>query len=163
MSPVTIAFIVFGLVVVIELAYSSKWHRGYMTKGLPIFIRRIERPTGLDGVDLEALQKSAATVAATPLVFQRLEPNLIVFKEKPFGGSIHYFPIMRGVIRRKEDEPSVVVLGLAKYWALALIAGFIALGGRDSIHAAPWILGAFAVLYLIQAVRFGRVAKALRR
>lgn len=163
MNPFPIAVVLFALVLVVELAFSYTAHPAYTTKGLPIFARRIERMASLESVDLDALQKSAATVAATPLVFQRIAPDLIVFKEKPFGGSIHYFPIMRGVIRRKEGEPSVVVLGLVKYWPLALLAAFAILGGRRYWFAGmPWILGAFAVLYLIQAVRYGRVANALR-
>jgi hypothetical protein len=152
----------FIAIAVVELLLSVKWNRGYMTTGIPIFIRRVDRPEGLEDVSLEALQKSTATFAGTPILFQRVDPNRIVFREQSAGGSIHYFALMRGMIRRRDGEPSVVILGFLKYWAIALVAGFAIIGGRHWFAGMPYILGAFAVLYFIQFVRYGRIAKALR-
>ena len=74
----------------IELALGLRWSRWYCNTGLPIFWRRIERASGLADLDLDALQKSCATAAGAPIVFRRIGPELIAFREKPFGGSMHY-------------------------------------------------------------------------
>lgn len=158
--------IVFGIVVLIaiaEIVVSARWNRWYFTVGVPIFRRRIDRAEGLAGVDLDALQKSTATVAGTPLLFRTLDSGVIAFREKAFGGSIHYAPLMRGVIRHDPGEPSVVVLGLVNWTMLALVLALLWLVRGDLGDATPWLIGTFAILYLIQGVRYGRVAKALRR
>lgn len=155
-----IAFL--AAVAIAEIVVSARWTRGYFTFGLPIFIRRIERPLGLADVSLEALQKSAATVAATPLLFRRLDANLIAFREKAFGGSLHYFPLMRGAIRHRDGEPSVRVVGLMNWTFVALLLVCVAWARTDFGIMAPYLALAFGVLYLIQAVRYNRVAKALR-
>ena len=105
----------------IELALGLRWSRWYCNTGLPIFWRRIERASGLADLDLDALQKSCATAAGAPIVFRRIGPELIAFREKPFGGSMHYFPIMRGVIRHRREESSVLIAGLVKWWVIAVV------------------------------------------
>jgi hypothetical protein len=151
--------IVLGLFVV-EFALAMRWSRSYFLVGLPIFWRRVDRR--LADVDLETLQNSCATFAGTPIVFQRLGADVIAFREKPFGGSMHYFPIMRGVIRHRREEPSVLIAGLVKWWVIALVAVFAWFMRRDFLDVVPYLGGALAVLYLIQSVRFARIAKHLR-
>lgn len=157
--------IVFGAVLVLfflELVLAMKWYPFYFEEGLPIFWRRVDRPAGLADVDLEALQKSCATVAATPVEFRRFPSGMIAFREKAFGGSIHYFPIMHGAIRHRAEESSVVVFGLVKWWVILLVAIFVWYLRANVIDVLPYLGVALAVLYLIQAVRYARIAKALR-
>jgi hypothetical protein len=71
-------------------------------------------------------------------------------------------PIMHGVIRRRAEEATVVVLGLANWYIVALILMFALLLGKDFLGVAPYLLGAVAIVYLVQSIRYGRVAKALR-
>lgn len=150
-------------VVVAEIVLSAKWNRAYFAVGVPIFQRRIERIDGLTDVSLDDLQRSAATVAAAPLVFRRFDESLIAFREKPFGGTMHYAPLMRGVIRHKHGEASVMVQGLMNWSFVVLTLVLVIALGRDFRHMVLYLVAAFAVLYLIQGVRFNRVAKALRR
>ena len=160
-----IAWFVLGAFVVIaiaEMILSAKWSPFYVTKGIPVFIRRIDRPQGLAGVDLEALAKSAATVAGAPFLFRWFGDDTIAFREKSFSGAIHYFSLMRGLIRRRAGEPQVVVTGLLSWWALALLAGLVIILGRNIKDVVFYPVAAYAVLYFIQAVRFNRIAKALR-
>lgn len=145
----------------IELALGLRWSRWYCNTGLPIFWRRIERASGLADLDLDALQKSCATAAGAPIVFRRIGPELIAFREKPFGGSMHYFPIMRGVIRHRREESSVLIAGLLKWWVIALVAVFAWFLRGDILDVLPYIGLALGVLYLIQSVRFARIAKGL--
>jgi len=149
-------------IAIIEYVLSLKWNARYFTIGIPIFISRIDRPSGLAGVSLETLQKGSATAAGAPLLFHELSPSAIAFREKPFSGSIHYAPIMRGLIRHTPGEPAVAVIGLVKWWLLAALIALAVLLGRSIVLILPWVGGAIAILYLIQGVRFWRVARALR-
>jgi hypothetical protein len=149
-------------VVIVEIILSAKWNPSYFTFGIPIFVRRVERSTRLDNVPLEKLTKSAATMAAAPLLFERLGPNTIAFREKAFAGSMHYSPIMRGLIKSSVEEAAVTVVGLVNWSVLAVLIYFIAVLGWHFRELAPVVIGVFAILYFIQAVRFSRVARALR-
>lgn len=163
MNMFAVGFVIVIAITIVEIVLSARWSRFYFTVGLPIFVRRIDRVVGIDDLPLEALQQSAATVAGTPLVFRRLGPDVIAFREKGFGGHIHYVPIMHGVIRRRAEEASVVVLGLVNWFIVALILVLALLLGSGFIDVAPFLLAAVAIVYLIQSVRYARVAKSLRR
>jgi hypothetical protein len=150
------------LVLIAELVLSLRWNRAYFTIGVPIFRSRVDRPQGLADVPIEELTRRSATAAGAPLVFRHVAPNAIAFREKPFGGTIHYAPLMRGVIRYTAGEASVVVAGLLNWTFLALLLAFALLLGKDFDGVAIYFAVAFAILYLIQGLRFARVAKALR-
>lgn len=151
-----------GAVAIGEMVLSARWNRSYFTFGIPIFARRIERTAGLDRVPLAKLEKSAATVAGTPLVFRPLGQNLIAFREKAFGGVLHYTPVMRGAIKSRPEESFVTVVGLVNWSVITLAVVLVALLRRSVVIVAPYFLAAFSILYFIQAVRFFRVAAALR-
>jgi hypothetical protein len=148
-----------GLAIVIEIALNWTWNASYFGFGIPIFLRRIETLGGISGIDLEALAKSTATAAGSPLAFRRLGPDLIVFRERAFGG---YIPMMRGVIRSTAEEPSIVVAGLVDWSVIAVAIVLVVFLRRGVLDVAPYFLGLLAVLYFIQAVRFNRVAAKLR-
>ncbi|MDP9192416.1 MAG: hypothetical protein M3P06_12020 [Acidobacteriota bacterium] len=150
-------------ILIVEIVLSSRWSHFYFTVGLPIFWRRVDRVIGLENQSLNELLQVAATVAGTPLLFRRLGPDIIAFREKAFGGSIHYMPIMHGVIRRRVEESTAVVVGLANWYIVALIAMFAILLGDDFLAVVPYFLAAVGIVYLIQSMRYARVARALRR
>lgn len=160
-----IGYVVAGLLVmlILESILAIRWNRAYYTYGLPIYVRRVERPRGLADVDLETLVKGSATVAGAQLMFYRLGPDRIAFREKVFGGFIHYTPIMSGVIVHRTEESAVVVVGRVKWFMLAFVASFMVLLGKDFLELAPLLLLGVALIYLIQATRFSRVAKALQQ
>lgn len=163
MSPFVTGMSIVAAVAVLEIILSWKWHSLYFRFGLPIFWRRIERTESMENVSLEELEKSAHTVAGTPLLFRRIDAETIAFREKAFGGSIHYVPIMHGLIRRNAGEPFVTLTGLANWWAVALLATMlIVIRRRDYDEILPYFTFAYGVLYLISAVRYNRVAKKLR-
>lgn len=149
-------------VLVAEVIASVRFNRWYFTTGIPIFLRRIDRPGGLDDVSFETLQKGTATAAGAPLLFRRLDANLIASREKVFAGGILYFPLMRGLIRRDPGEPSVKVIGLMNWTFVALIAAPVIAFGKDARFALPYVALAMAILYLIQGVRYWRLGNALR-
>lgn len=148
-----------GAVIVIEIFLNWKWNEAYFRSGIPIFVRRIEKTGGIAGIDLDALEKTTQTAAGAPLAFRRLEPDLIAFRERAFGG---YIPMMRGVIKSTAEEPSIVVAGLVDWSAIAVAIVLVVFLRRGVLDVAPYFLGLLAVLYFIQAVRFNRVAAKLR-
>jgi hypothetical protein len=149
-------------VLIVEAVLAIRWNRAYYTYGLPIYVRRVERPQGLADVDLEALVKGSATAAGTPMVFQRLRPDLIAFREKIFGGLIHYTPIMSGAICHRPEESAVVVVGRVRWFVIAFVGVFAVWLGKDFLEIALVAVGGIALIYLIQARRFTRIAKALQ-
>jgi hypothetical protein len=162
-DSIAVGFGIVGAILIVEIVLSWRWSRFYFTVGLPIFWRRVDRVTGLENQSLNELLQVAATVAGTPLLFRRLGPDIIAFREKAFGGTIHYMPIMHGVIRRRVEEATAVVVGLVNWYIVALIVMFAILMGDDFISVVPYFLVAVGIVYLIQSVRYGRIAKALRR
>jgi hypothetical protein len=157
-----IALAIVAAAIVAEVILAMTWNRFYLTFGLPIFVKRVERLANLEDVSLEQLQKSTATAAGTPLVFRRLDPDRIAFREGGVGGLIHYTPLMRGLIRHNQGEPAVAVVGFANWFAVVGTVVLVATLRRGIVNVAPMFLLAFAILYFIQAVRFWRLSKALR-
>lgn len=163
MEPLLIpAAAALAAVLIAEIIASVRFNRWYFTFGIPIFLRRVDRPNGLEDVSFETLQKGTATVAGAPLLFHRLAPNHIGAREKVFAGGILYFPLMRGVIRHDPGEPAVKVIGLVNWTFVALLAALVVAFGKDARFAVPYIGLAMAILYLIQGVRYWRLANALR-
>jgi hypothetical protein len=158
MNNFAIGAIVVGVIAVVEIVLSLKWNPSYFTFGIPIFIRRIERSKGIEEVPIDELAKSTVTVTGKAFSFRRLAPSVIAFRE----GEFQYVPLMRGVIRHNASEPYVVVLGLMNWFMLALIVFFAVLLKSNIGVLLLYIGGALAVLYLIQGVRFARMAKKLR-
>ncbi|HEU4886915.1 MAG TPA: hypothetical protein VFV49_03440, partial [Thermoanaerobaculia bacterium] len=149
-------------IAIVEFVLVVRWNAFYFTAGIPIFWRRVDRPSGLRDVDFDELQKRCATAAGAPIVFHRLGPDAIAFREAVAGGLIHYFPIMRGIIRHRPEESSVVVSGLVKWWVVALLGLFTWYLRANVMDVFIYLVPALGILYLIQAVRFARIAKALR-
>jgi hypothetical protein len=153
---------VVAVTAIVEMVLSVKWNRTYFTAGLPIFIRRVESLRRIEDVSLENLQQSTATAAATPLLFRRLGPDAIGFREAFGGGALHYTPIMHGVIRARENQPTLDVVGYVNWFAVAILVMLAVNLGRLFLTIAPFFAAAVAIVYFIQSVRYGRVAKALR-
>jgi hypothetical protein len=162
MSILTVGLTLVALLIIAEVVLSMKWNRFYCTRGLPIFVRRAESPAKLESFPMEVLEKASATAAAAPFQFRRLDPNTIAFRERSLFGLIHYAPLMHGLIRRRPEEASVAVLGLVNWWAIGLVVFLLAMLRGDIAIIGLYAVGAFAVLYFIQAVRYLRVAKAIR-
>lgn len=156
-----IGLVLIAAIIVAEMVLSIKWNRTYYTVGLPIFLKRVETTRSLDDLSFEELQKCTATAAGAPLVFQRVAPDAIAFRDRPLAGFLHYAPLMRGVIRRREGEAAIVVAGLVNWSFLAFILVFGLLLGRHVVDVLPMFLLAFAVLYLIQGVRYWRLSRGI--
>ena len=162
MSILTVGLTLVAVLIIAEIVLAMKWNRFYCTRGLPILIRRVESAAKLESLPLETLEKASATAAGAPFQFRRLDANTIAFRERSLGGLIHYAPLMHGLIRKKPEEASAAVLGLVNWWAIGLVVFLGAFLGRNTAIIGLYALGAFAMLYFIQAVRYLRIAKAIR-
>ncbi|MEA2344813.1 MAG: hypothetical protein QOF63_2982 [Thermoanaerobaculia bacterium] len=159
MSPMVLALSIVGAAVILEIIISWRWTPSYFRFGIPIFIRRMERAGGVAGVSIAPLEKSSTTATGPPFAFRQLGPDLIAFRERGFNG---YVPLMRGAIMSRVEEPFVVVAGFVNWSAIVVAIVLLAFLRRGVADIAPYFLGALAILYLIQGVRFYRVASALR-
>jgi hypothetical protein len=163
MSILTVGLTLVALLIIAEVVLSMKWNGFYCTRGLPIFVRRVESAANLESFPIETLEKASATAAGAPFQFRRLDPDTIAFRERSLGGLMHYAPLMHGLIRKRPEEASVAVLGLVNWWAIGLIVFLVAILGRNIAIIGLYAVGALALLYFIQAVRYLRVAKAIRK
>ena len=162
-NSIVVGLVLMAALIVAEVVLSMTWNRFYFTTGIPIFWRRIESTEKLETLSLEALQKASATAAGAPFAFRPLTPNAIAFRERPLGGMMHYMPLMRGLIRHNAEEPFISVLGLVNWSFVGLVVFLLAMLGRKVGIIAFYLVGVLAVLYFIQAIRFGRIAKAVRK
>ncbi|MBV8544545.1 MAG: hypothetical protein JO093_11305 [Acidobacteria bacterium] len=159
MNPLLLPLTIVGAAVILEIIISWRWTPSYFRFGIPIFIRRMERAGGAAGVSIAPLEKSSTTATGPPFAFRQLSPDLIAFRERGFNG---YVPLMRGAIMSKVEEPFVVVAGFVNWSAIVVAIVLLAFLRRGVADVAPYFLGVLAILYLIQGVRFYRVASALR-
>jgi hypothetical protein len=145
-------------VLVAEITLWIRWVPWYFRSGIPIFLSRAARAEGLETVSFDGLQKRIATAVPNPYAFRRLESGEIAFREQSVT---HYVPLMRGLIRHDATEGMVVVLGFINWTFVALVAVFALLMRRHFKDVALYLGIAFAVLYLVQGVRYWRLARAL--
>jgi homoserine O-acetyltransferase len=152
-----IGFAIFTLFVIGECVLSMKWNRAYFTTGLPVFMRRNEQCRRLDDISLDDTAQKSKTVAAAPLAFRRVASEVIAFRES----AVQYVPVMRGAIRHDPSEPCVKVVGYLNWSVIALAITLVAVFRKKVEIFVPAFFLVLAVVYLIQAVRFYRVAKHL--
>jgi hypothetical protein len=157
-----IAIAVVVAIIIAEVILAMRWNHFYCTFGLPIFVKRVERLGRLDDVPIETLQKGTATAAGTQIAFRRLGPDLIAFREAGIGGFFHYLPLMRGLVRRREGESSVAVIGFVNWFIVAIVVALLVKLRRDFLTVLPMLLLFIGVVYLVQGVRFWRLSRALR-
>lgn len=161
-TPLLIGFGGILLAALADVVFTTRWNRAYYTLGLPIFIRRVHKPGGIADLPLEDLEKTSMTAAGPPLLFRRLDNDVIAFRERVFGGVLHYIPIMHGVIRYDAAEGVARVTGIVNWFVIAFVACFAFLLGRSFVELLPIIAGVYGIIYFIQAMRFNRVAKKLQ-
>jgi len=154
-----LAFSMLGVVAAIEIVLSLRWNAAYYTTGVPVLVSGIESTRPLDQIALDDLAASSRTATGAPLAFRRLAPNVIAFRESAY----QYLPLMRGVIRRKEGQAQISVEGLANWYALLFVVVLIAVLRRTITVVLPYLGFGYALLYFIQAVRYLRVAKFIRK
>lgn len=155
-------FIVMVVIAVVEMILSARWNATYFTTGLPIFVRRVESMTRVEELSVEALEQGSKSFAGPSILFHQLTPDAIAFREKYSGGFFHYTPVMRGLIRRRESDATISVIGFVNWWLLALLILLVWIFKGD-LRESIFMAAMMGAVYLVQFVRYGRVAKAIAR
>jgi hypothetical protein len=147
------------VVFVVEVVLMARWSRLYYATGVPLFVRRAERPDGLHGVSLEALQQRTRRWNSH-FQFRRFGPELIVFRERTAWNFA--WPLMFGVIRHDPEAGTVVVSGKMTWYTIPGIV-FVALWlpTQPMLFFVPLIVFGFAYAYYWRWRWYGRVAAAL--
>jgi hypothetical protein len=160
-----LSFLILLFSFVIETFLVATWNRRYLTSGLPILVWRVSvQANPLTRSIQNALINRSRSRLAAPLLFRQVSINAYVFRERfPAFRLFMYTPIMRCLVVLDHERAHVVVKGFPYYSAIMF---FITFGFSafidDPIVPIPFIIAipaVFAVLYIIQAVRFIGVAR----
>jgi hypothetical protein len=152
----------------IELALQASWNKLYFMVGLPLFIRRVQvKPHSPTPPAIRQLESHFSSGFDAPMKFHKLADNDYGFREEIFWIRL-YTPIMHGQLSFDYDHRQVIAKGYANWTFILFSLGWLS-GIIDLSHW--WISGIFLIgfmlvfglVYLIQYVRFGKVAMLAAR
>jgi hypothetical protein len=151
---------IYFVVLFVEVRLARRWNRLYSTVGIPFFVRRLERATGLDGLSLDELRQASSSYWIRNLVFRRLGSDVIAFFQMPIFGIFRRRWMVRGVIRREEYAPAVVVVGLMNWYeVIGTVTAMVLM--RGNLWLEPLIVAGFWFANRIRAAPLRRLAAAL--
>ncbi len=164
----------FALVVaccIAAIILSGTWNKRYFSTGFPIYAKKIScTHNPINQEIIERLNVRFASMVWTGLAFRDLGPTECGFREKFFQFRfLNYTPIMHGVITYDAARSELSVIGRTNWTPLFFVAmflGTLASSGGTTIGesvaiAVAAVIGIFGMIYLIQAVRFKKVATFL--
>jgi hypothetical protein len=158
-------FAVLGAIVVAELLLSWSFNKFYFTFGIPLFRREITCAAGeTTPLSAEQLELRMPSTVYYPLSFRQLDEARFGFRERFWSGSffkLHYTPLMHGLLAFDHNTKQVRVTGFANLSVIAFVAFFVVTFSKldDLVLFGVFLVGLLAVLYSIQASRFGKVAQ----
>jgi len=161
-----IGFVAFSTTTIVEVILWLTWSAAYFRSGILIFRR--ERPfSQLKDValDLDQLRESFRSLVFPPLAFRRLTHGEYAFREGFSLKPLSHSSLMHGLIRVDPVRHVLIVEGRMLWFNLVLpvfaAVFFVAAGTRASVIGGFFaiLLTLQAVIYGIQAWRFGRVAE----
>ncbi|MBI5696685.1 MAG: hypothetical protein HZC51_13310 [Nitrospirae bacterium] len=163
-----LAFLVLLLVVIAEITVSAKWNGSYFRYGIPVFKSVIE----VHGSDVElpsdeSLSGRFRSGIVQSLVFKTISDSEVAFRERGFELTLlTYSPVMHGLVSMSPGRRSIEVKGVLNWFPVAfvLVCYFVFDNGHHVMGNMfmPFILGIVAACYLIQVIRFNRVAEYFR-
>ena len=168
-DPIGIGFLLSSLIFlfsfVMETFLVATWNRRYLLSGIPILVWRVSVQTNplTPSIQYSLTNRFKSSLAA-PLLFKQVSNNTYVFREK-FSAfrPLIYTPVMRGIVVLDLERAHVVVKGFPYYSAIMFFITFaFSALIDDPIVPIPFIIAIpvlFAVLYIIQTVRFIGVAR----
>jgi len=150
-----------------EIIMSGRWLPFYFRNGIPLYLKsfQVMEPPTLSADDLS--RKFSSGIAA-PIIFHRIRNDEIGFREKAFSFRLfNYTPIMHGLIHVDQSKYTVKMVGYANWTTIIFPIAFLSIdysfSQRQPTHPPTtlFLVAIFAVLYLIQFIRFNRVFKFL--
>ena len=160
----TAGFAIVLAVVLVEWILSGLFNKFYFTFGIPLFRRELTCTSGeTSPPPPEELEEALPSTAYYPLAFHELDESRYGFRERFWGGGFfkfHYTPLMHGLLTFDRDTKRVRVTGFANWSAIALVIFLVvSLAKADVMHFGVFFAAVLALLYGIQAYRFGKVAQ----
>lgn len=160
------AFALVVAVAVLEIALSLRWSKVYFSSGIRVFHR--ELPLQNPGVVLPTairLEDRLFKSPFPPLLFRQLDTDSLGFREKAgfVGFRFGYTPVMHGLLRFDRPSARVAVTGFLNWFivAFALAMALAAYSFHEFVFLY-FLAGLVALIYAIQAKRFGQVAAGAR-
>ena len=148
----------------IETVLAYRWTPGYFRNGIPIFKSRIEGTMLVDGVESQ-LENAMSSSMSSPMLFRRLSPQNIAFREQWRSGVFRYTPMMRGLIRVAPESHAIEVVGHLNWWLIPFVI-VMTFSFWRSRRGEPWfvliVAAIFALGYIFQSSRYRKIASLLR-
>lgn len=150
------------LIVLFEFILSGTWQPFYFRLGLPIFQRSMKSvsPPSLSPEALTERFQGGGLVA--PLLFKRISPHEVAFREGFSFALLSYTPLMHGMIEHRDGKLRVIGRSLLSPLLFCLVLIFMDLpsgNGWAKSGPLPFAILIFFLLYVIQALRFNKVFK----
>jgi hypothetical protein len=160
-----VGFAIVLAVVLAEWILSGLFNKFYFTFGIPLFRRELPCTSGeTDPPSPEELEDALPSTAYYPLAFHEFDESRYGFRERFWGGGFfkfHYTPLMHGLLTFDHDAKRVRVTGFANWFSIAFVFFFVVyLPKEDVKDFGVFFTAVLALLYGIQAYRFGKVAQA---
>lgn len=159
--------IIFVILALLEWILSATWNRFYFTVGLPIYSRdvltyryRADLPST---DDLESLFPSSFW--SRQLKFHAFSPDEYGFRNEYSFTRKNSFETMHGLLVYDTAENRIIVRGYLNWSTLLLIPYLIVLLTIARVGILPlivllFLIGIFAVGYMVQRARFDKVVEA---
>ena len=156
------SFAIVFAVIIVEIILSGTWNRFYFTFGVPIFFTRVPYAApALDDRVISLLNSTFRSRVAPSLVFTRLGPSECAFREKFIQLKLFaYTPIMHGAIVHDMTRSEASVVGRLNWFPVVFAVVFATMTG-SFLEMTAFVVGIFAIIYVIQAHRFRKVARFL--
>ena len=146
-------------VAITEIVVTGTWQGFYFRLGIPLFRKKLDLPEAPE-LSTDLLCQRFCKGVTTPLVFRRISPNEIAFRESIVSCRLNYTPVMHGLIRYDEVVKVLYVVGWANWYApmfLVFFAGIaFSMSPGELGFGIMMILGALCVLAVLYAIQYSR-------
>lgn len=154
-------------ILAIEFLLSRAFNKFYFEFGLPLFATSAK--VGKDfklPVTAGEIEHAVSGASSPDFAFAELDDSRFAFREVLFGvGLFSYTPVMHGVLSYDAQARQINVKGRANWFPIFFIGLFfysLDIGGADAWFALP-LAAVLGFIYVIQAVRFSRIASTVAR
>lgn len=161
------AFLIFILLLALDIFASQTWLGAYYRFGIPIYIRRVRPKSPLDPAHLiSALEASFKSSPLNPsLRFRPVGGNAIAMRESLFENrtGLRYLPVFHTTLFDSADGSQTTITGFLNWYVLGTLLYIIYRTIGDSTYGvvAVLVVVIFLISYAGQMSVANRVGKAI--
>ncbi len=155
-----IPLIIISLLLV-EVIFQLSWFQLYFRKGIPIYKKKYPFYGSLkEPFDAQYLEDQFKSGSTCTIFFRKFNEFECGFREKLWEIRLfNYIPIMRRVIKSKENDKSFFVIGYLNWYVFFFLVYVIISTATCAGQAwFPLIILALA-MYIVQFYRYGKIAE----